>query len=172
MSNIFLVSDHHFGHQNSCLWLREDGITKQRPFDTSDECDEIMIERHNAIVKPGDKVYFLGDLAMSKKHLPKIAKLNGTKILIKGNHDQEKLSVYLEYFKDVRASHQLDKMLLTHIPIHPGSLSRWKANVHGHTHTGNVMLDDGTKDKRYICVCVEQINFTPVSLEELKTLST
>ena len=107
-------------------------------------------------------MYRLGDIAMSKKFLPILNQLNGTKILIKGNHDQEKLSVYQQYFKDVRASHQLDKMLLTHIPIHPESLSRWKANVHGHLHHRSL------NDPRYFGVSVEQINYTPISLEDIK----
>jgi calcineurin-like phosphoesterase family protein len=88
--------------------------------------------------------------------------LNGTKILIKGNHDNLKLSQYAQMFKDVRATHTLDKFVLSHIPIHPDSLARWKANIHGHTHANN--LDD----PRYINVSVEQINYTPIDFEEIK----
>jgi len=104
---------------------------------------------------------------MHKRNIPFFGRVNGEKVLIKGNHDIEKLSAYTPYFKDVRACHQLDKFILTHIPIHPQSLSRWKANIHGHLHSNKVMLD-GVPDPRYICVSVEQINFTPISLETLK----
>ncbi len=66
-------------------------------------------------------------------------------------------------------------MVLSHIPLHPESLARWGANVHGHLHTNNVMKHDVKNpskpmiiDDRYICVCMEQINYTPISLEDVK----
>jgi calcineurin-like phosphoesterase family protein len=142
-----------------------------------------MEENWNKTVRPKDKVYHLGDLVMAKKHLPILERLNGEKVLIRGNHDLEKASVYLKYFKDVRGSHQFDGMLLTHIPVHPDSLARWGFNVHGHLHTNRVMkqvyhetssdlmLVDATElevDPRYYCVSVEQINYTPISLDEVK----
>lgn len=164
--NVFLISDQHFGHKNILNFKRRDGITPLRVFSSVEEMDETMVERHNSVVRPNDKVYMLGDLAMNKKCLPIIARLNGEKILIKGNHDQEKLSGYAKYFKDVRGSHQLAGYLLTHIPIHPDSLSRWKASIHGHLHSDLVQLN-GKPDPRYINVSVEQINYTPISLEEI-----
>jgi calcineurin-like phosphoesterase family protein len=92
--------------------------------------------------------------------------LNGVKVLIKGNHDKFKASQYLQIFKDIRAYGILDKYLLSHIPIHPESLSRWSANIHGHLHGNKI------NDPKYINVSVEQINYTPISLEELnETLS-
>lgn len=131
--------------------------------------DEHMIEQHNSVVRPNDKVYFLGDLTFSKKNMHLISRLNGDKILIKGNHDTLPISEYLPYFRDIRAIHQFHGMILSHIPIHPDSIRRWGANVHGHTHDLNVMTGFGTqKDERYICVCMEQINYTPISLEDVK----
>jgi len=84
-------------------------------------------------------------------------------VLIKGNHDKLKISQYMFYFKDVRGSHQFDGLLLTHIPVHPSSLARWPCNVHGHVHANT--LDD----PRYFNVCAEEINYTPISLEQLKS---
>ena len=52
-------------------------------------------------------------------------------------------------------------MMLTHIPIHPGQLNRFDANIHGHIH------DRKIDDKRYVNVSVEQINYTPISLDEV-----
>jgi calcineurin-like phosphoesterase family protein len=174
--NIFFISDTHFGHEACCTkFLGPDNVSPLRPFSCAAEADEAMVERWNARVKPGDRVYHLGDIAMSHKHLPILARLNGNKVLIKGNHDTAKLSQYILYFDDIRGSHQFDGMLLTHIPTHPDSLSRWGFNVHGHTHANSVMLpktDDyqyfTIKDPRYFCVSVEQINYTPISLEEVK----
>lgn len=171
--NVFLISDQHFGHKNILNFKRRDG-SPLRPFSSVEEMDETMVQNHNSMVKPTDKVYMLGDLCMNKKCLPIIARLNGEKILIKGNHDQEKLSVYAEYFKDVRGSHQLAGCLLTHIPIHPDSLSRWKRSVHGHLHAdvvGDTVDGVWKPDARYTCVSVEHTNYFPLPLEELDTFA-
>lgn len=180
--NIFFISDTHFGHEGPYTrFTLADGCTMSRPHGSAAAGDEAMIENWNKTVRPNDKVYHLGDICMSKKFLPILYKLNGEKVLIRGNHDTEKADVYLRYFKDVRGSHQFDGLLMTHIPVHPQSLARWGFNVHGHLHTNNVTkeihhicADDPpgyteiVKDPRYFCVSVEQINYTPISLEEVK----
>lgn len=144
-----------------------------RPFSCAQECDQYQEEQWNKTVGPKDKVYHLGDITMSKKHLPILDRLNGEKVLIRGNHDTEKASIYLKYFKDVRGSHQFDGMLLTHIPVHTESLARWGVNVHGHLHANRVMtigdvFTHPIVDPRYLCVSVEQINYTPISIEQIK----
>jgi calcineurin-like phosphoesterase family protein len=170
MSNIFVASDHHFGHVNICKFLNEDG-TKVRPWDNPDEMDEILIQNHNAVVGPNDKCYFLGDVAINRKHLYKIDRLNGDKVLIKGNHDIFKLSDYTPYFRDIRAYHVMHNMIMTHIPIHEESLSRFIFCVHGHLHSNIVKDKWGKPDPRYKNVCVEQINYTPISFDVLIKLA-
>jgi calcineurin-like phosphoesterase family protein len=166
MSNIFLISDTHFGHQNTCtLFKRADG-SPLRPFSDADEMNEIMVDRWNSTVKPSDKVYHLGDVVINRKYLDVMGRLNGTKVLIKGNHDIFKLKYYLEYFKDIRSCHVLNGMIFTHIPIHKSSLARFGSNVHGHLHATRVMDGDHI-DSDYYCVSVENINYTPISLEDL-----
>ena len=171
MSNIFLASDHHFFHANILTFMRNDG-TPLRVFDDVNHMNEYMVMQHNRVVGPKDKVYFLGDVTMGRtaKSLEILRRMNGEKILIKGNHDLAPAHMYLEHFKDIRGSHQLDGMILSHIPIHPESLSRWKANVHGHLHSNRVMTGFSMiPDRRYISVCMEQLDdYTPISLEELK----
>lgn len=172
MSNIFFAADYHFGHESPYkVFKRADG-SPLRPFASADEGDEAMIERHNKVVRPQDRVYVVGDVAMSHKYLHKLDRMNGRKVLIKGNHDIAKLSQYLPYFDDIRGSHQFDGILITHIPVHPGSLARWGFNVHGHLHANRVVITDqyGLEriDPRYFCVSVERIDYTPISLEEVK----
>ena len=168
MSNIFLCSDHHFGHANILNFFNSDG-SHVRAFDSVEQMDETMVENHNRVVGSKDKVYFLGDVAFTKQTLATLARLNGEKVLIKGNHDQEKLTEYQKYFKDVRGSHQFSGLIFTHIPVHVDSLGRWGANIHGHLHTHQVML--GNKpDTRYLNVSMEQIAYTPISLEAAKLL--
>lgn len=160
----FLTSDSHFTHHNILKFLNDDG-THLRTFKSVEEMDETMIENWNRVVSPQDKVYHLGDVCFKNAVLDAILpRLNGTKILIKGNHDNLKPSQYLQHFKDIRASWVLDKFVLTHIPIHPYSLSRWKANIHGHTHL-NTLEDD-----RYFNVCVENHNYTPADFEYIRSL--
>jgi calcineurin-like phosphoesterase family protein len=171
MSRVWLYADPHFSHQGVCEFLRGDG-TKLRPWDTYQEMDKELIYRYINTVKRDDKVYFLGDVAMKDKHLDVLHSLPGDKVLIKGNHDTAKLSVYQRYFRDVRAYWVLAGCVLSHVPIHPQSLSRWRANIHGHLHANEVTRDmqpwsdDFNPDPRYLCVSVEHTDFAPILLED------
>lgn len=170
MPNIFLCADHHLYHEGVIKFFRADGITPLRVFDNIHHMNEYIIYKHNLVVKPEDKVYFLGDVMCSKKatQLDILQRMNGEKILIKGNHDYLSLTAYQKYFKDVRGSYQLDGMLLTHIPIHPGSLSRWSHNIHGHLHSNVVLDHNNHPDPRYFCVSMEHLDdYTPISLEQI-----
>lgn len=170
MADTFFCSDHHLWHKNILQFQREDG-SPVREFEDVEHMNEYMVMQHNRRVRPGDKVYFLGDVTLgtSAKHFEILGRMNGEKVLIKGNHDLGKPAHYLQYFSDIRAVHQFDGMILSHVPIHPASLARWGVNVHGHLHTNRVRLDNGEIDARYFCVCMEQLNdYTPMSISELK----
>jgi len=149
----FLISDTHFGHSNIIRYC-------DRPFADADEMDQALIQNWNGVVSPSDKVYHLGDVMLSAKKLSILDQLNGTKILIRGNHDNFKLSQYTPYFKDVRATHELAGYLLSHIPVHDSQKYRFKGNIHGHTHEKNI------DDPWYYNISVEQINYTPITLEQ------
>lgn len=170
MSNIFFCADHHLGHSNILTFDAANGRGKLRVFDSIQDHDEFIIFQHNKVVRSQDKVYFLGDVAMSHTHLHKLARMNGTKVLVKGNHDTGKLSQYMHYFKDVRAVHQFKGFIMSHIPIHPDSLGRWGVNIHGHLHGNIVRNPDSTPDTRYFNVSMEQLDeYTPISLEQIKS---
>ena len=165
----FLISDTHFGHANILTFKRADG-TPLRPFKTIEEHDETIIDNWNKVVKPADKVYHLGDVSMNKEGTKLLARCNGTKVLIRGNHDVYATKFYTQYFRDIYGVRALGdpKVILSHIPIHPESLSRWKLNIHGHLH-GNVVLYENKPevDPRYVCVSCEHIDYTPILMEEL-----
>ena len=165
MSNVFLIADTHFGHVGVTKFLREDG-SKVRPWDNIDDMNHALISNWNKTVKNKDTVYLLGDVVMNRKYLQILHSLNGEKILIKGNHDSFRLEELSRYFKDISGTHVLHGMLLSHIPIHPDSLYRYTANIHGHLHEKRV-LKEGEIDSRYYSVSVEQIDYTPISLEDL-----
>ena len=179
MPSVFLVSDTHFGHTGVCRFTESDGITKIRPWTDPDEMDEEMIRRWNDRVRPNDKVYHLGDVVINRKALPTMARLNGDKVLIRGNHDIFRDDEYREYFRELRAYHVMNGMILSHIPLHPESLGRFGTNIHGHLHTNRVKKIIGVDirtgvfkysneiDERYHCVCVEQTDFTPILFEDV-----
>lgn len=166
--NTWLTSDPHFGHSGVCRFLNSDG-SKLRPWDNPDDMDEALVSNWNSVVSPKDRVYCLGDVVINRRCLPTIGRLNGRKILILGNHDIFRSKEYLEYFDDLRAYWPLDGFMMSHIPMHPDSLYRWKANIHGHLHSNRVLKADGTIDPKYISVCVEQTNWTPIDFEEIRS---
>lgn len=167
MSAVFLVSDTHFGHKNICKFTNYDG-SPLRPWDDVAEMDEEMVKRWNETVPPKGKCYLLGDVCINRKSLPILDRLNGAKVLIKGNHDIFHLSDYTPYFRDIRSYHILNGMILSHIPIHPESLGRFGTNIHGHLHSNRVLLPSGEIDVRYHSVCVERNpNFAPILFEDM-----
>ena len=173
MPSVFLVSDTHFGHAGVCRFVRNDGVTKLRPWDTAEEMDEFMVRAWNERVRPTDKVYHLGDVVINRKALGIMRRLNGDKVLIRGNHDIFKDTDYREHFRELRAYHVMNGMILSHIPIHTESLGRFGVNIHGHTHANRVMMPGfngkitDIVDVRYHCVCVEQTDFAPILFEDV-----
>ena len=177
--SVWLISDTHFGHAGVCHFTRNDGVTKLRPWDDPAEMDEFMIQAWNDKVKPNDKVYHLGDVVINRKALPTLSRLNGDKVLIRGNHDIFRDDEYRQYFRELRAYHVMNGMILSHIPLHEASMGRFGVNIHGHLHANRVMKPRGVDaksgqvlysdevDVRYHCVCVEQTDFAPILFEEV-----
>lgn len=179
MPATFLVSDTHFGHEKTCTMFKRADGTPLRPFKTVEEMDEEMVRRWNERVGKKDKVYHLGDVVINRKYLEILGRLNGDKVLIRGNHDIFKLEDYTKYFRDIRGYHVMNGMIFSHVPVHPESLGRFGVNVHGHLHYQRVKKIVGVDetgafthsdeiDPRYHCVCVEQTDYTPITLEEVK----
>ena len=156
----FLYADPHFGHKGVTQFLRLDG-TKLRPWTDVKEMDDALISLYNSVVRPSDKVYFLGDVAFKPAAIDILQHLNGDKVLIKGNHDTLKLGQYVKYFRDVRACTIFNRFLLSHIPVHESQKQRFKGNIHGHMHSNSL------PDNWYCCVSVEQTAFKPIDIEEV-----
>lgn len=179
MPSVFLVSDTHFGHAGVCRFTHEDTGVKIRPWTDPDEMDEAMVKLWNERVKPTDKVYHLGDVVINRKALKIMRRLNGDKVLIRGNHDIFKDEDYRAHFRELRAYHVMNGMILSHIPVHADSIGRFGVNIHGHLHTRRVrkargvdartgeILYSNEPDVRYHCVCVEQTDFAPILFEDV-----
>jgi calcineurin-like phosphoesterase family protein len=164
MPNVFLTSDTHFGHVNICNFTNYDG-SPVRPWDSVEEMDEEMVKRWNDTVGPKDKVYHLGDVVINRRALAILDRLNGDKVLYKGNHDIFRLADYVKYFRDIRSYGVMNGCILSHIPVHKDSIARFGANIHGHTHGNRVLDADGNIDPAYFCVCVEQTDYRPISFD-------
>lgn len=179
----FVISDTHFGHTNSWEKFKLANGDPLRPFTSTEEMDETMVERWNAKVGPHDVVYHLGDVVINKKSLHHVKRLNGKKRLVRGNHDIFKDREYneagFESLYGVRVF--VDKFIMSHIPLHPDCITeRFKVNVHGHTHANEVMwmqmknnglgvttYEPGV-DPRYLCVSVEHTNYEPLHFDEIE----
>jgi calcineurin-like phosphoesterase family protein len=171
MADIWVISDTHFNHKN-ILNFHDDEGQRVRPFNSVEEMNEVLIERWNARVKPGDKIYHLGDVYFGPKSWieENWHKLNGKKRLIVGNHDDIPYIVGQRMFEKVDMWRMFSEfnLLLTHVPVHNSTLyeRRFKdkpmTNVHGHIHSNKSPAGP------YHCVCAEQTDYYPVNLEELR----
>ena len=156
MADIWVVSDTHFGHANIIGYCA-------RPFGSVQEMDEALIAAWNAAVRPQDKIYHLGDVAMSQQALRRVMpRLNGHKRLVLGNHDDRApMAEYARFFEKITVWRLFKPLLLTHVPVAPTSFGKAMINVHGHTH------DRPGPPGPYLCACVEQTGYAPVPLESL-----
>ena len=156
----FFCSDLHLGHVNMSI---------KREFNSIEEYHELIIKNWNEKISKKDTVYILGDITNERKHDYNILDaLKGIKIVIPGNHDRRQDIQELSKHVHNVSGPILYKsnFWLTHIPIHPSCLGN-KINIHGHIHDKLIYHVDNYIDKRYINVCMENINYIPKTLDEL-----
>lgn len=175
MSKTWVYSDPHFYHKNIVKFTNYDG-TKVRPWDDVQTMTEEMIEWYNELVNAEDRVYILGDIAFTPARMrDAVGRMKGRKCLIPGNHEPVKMRKYFDLFDDVRGYVQRKGFIMSHIPLHPNCMGRWKLNIHGHLHNNVVEPIPGgpwdgyetPHDPRYYCACVERTNFRPKLLDEI-----
>lgn len=173
----FFTSDTHYFHQD----LLGDNDFAPRPFEDLQTMHELMIKNWNAVVKEGDTVYHLGDVAMHPAYeagypeiLALLMRLNGQIIFIKGNHDYRTFFKFLEknnrilsngqpkfQFADVgiiiKFNHH--QYYLTHYPMLLGVTKNIR-NLHGHVHHYSVPI----KENINVGVDAPEIDFLPEKL--------
>jgi calcineurin-like phosphoesterase family protein len=169
MSNLYITSDLHLGHNN---------IHKHRPeFSSAEEHHEIIFDNLASTVTKNDTLYLLGDVAFTKEWLARIANLKVKhKILIAGNHDLERgihMRDLVETYDAVYALWTKRNFWLSHAPIHPQEMRGKKANIHGHLHgnmvwTNDLCEQDGMDeiDQRYLNVSLEHTDWKPIKFSE------
>ena len=134
--SIFYIADLHFGHKNIINF-------DKRPFNSIEEMEDALIKNWNKKVKKGDTTYILGDFHWGKEPdwIETLDKLNGNKVLIRGNHDLKQMSRKLkDKFLFVKDKYELSdcrkKLILSHYP-EMAYKSSYNPNVfmlHGHVH--------------------------------------
>ncbi len=156
---VFFTADTHFGDHRTINISR-------RPFASTAEMDETLIARWNAVVAPGDTVWHLGDVARRPADVAALlARLNGTKHLLRGNNDPEdtlaapgwaSTGAYAELTLD---DHRL---VLCHYPFRSWNGQHRRAiNLHGHSHGRLKPMP------RQFDVGTDVHDFAPVTLSDL-----
>jgi hypothetical protein len=116
--NRWFISDTHFSHANII------GYTG-RPFQSVSEMNEKLTVNWNALIKPQDIVFFLGDFGLGSTDFltSPCSRLHGNKICIRGNHNGTPAKMHTVGFTLVLESafikigrHQVE---LVHIPSQP-----------------------------------------------------
>jgi calcineurin-like phosphoesterase family protein len=141
----YITSDLHFGHRNIakfCPKTRGHWDTRNDP----DTMNRDMIQMWNQIVNPEDIVFILGDVAFmpAAEAVQIMRQLNGTKILVEGNHDRKNLrdpafrACFKEVHKYLDIEYQGTMVVMFHYPIAEwDQMHRGSVHFHGHLH-GNV----------------------------------
>lgn len=163
MSKVWFISDCHFGHRN---------ILKYRPeFSSIEEHDGTIMENILSTVTKRDTLIMLGDMFFTLEDLQEkgelLRKAPKVSVLVLGNHDTdtntraENVGQMWAMFDSVHGIITRNGHWLSHAPIHPIEL-RGKNNIHGHVHSATV------PDDRYINVCCENVNYKPISLDDIR----
>ena len=164
MSETFFISDTHFGHFNIIRYCK-------RPFSSVEEMDRHMIQTWNETVGPKDVVYHLGDFAFHKKKseiAAIVSQLNGTIILIQGNHDNHETRRVIQPNFPMAELMDPDTglpVVLCHYPLRTWNRDRYGSiHLFGHVH-GSVAGEGNSID-----VGVDSIGYRPRTLKELKEI--
>lgn len=162
----WFTSDLHYGHKaiiNMC----------ERPFKNVEEMNKTLVENWNDCVKKNDTVYILGDMAFRIPVVEAnefIKKLNGKKILIKGNHDKnydESLFEEICDFKEINL-HGVPISLMHYPMVSWPKSNRGSIHLHGHQHnTSEYNLEMKKQGIHRYDVGVDANDFRPVSLQEI-----
>jgi calcineurin-like phosphoesterase family protein len=160
----YFTSDTHFGHSNIIKY-------SNRPFGSADEMDNTIIHNWNAIVRPEDTIYHLGDFAVgggsAMLYLPR---LNGQIKFVWGNHDNRLKAARdehgwpldIEHMREISIDGQ--RIVLCHYAMrvwHKSHKGAW--HLYGHSH--GTLPDDA--NALSLDVGVDCWNYFPVSMQQL-----
>ena len=171
-------SDPHFGHANIIKYA-------DRPFANVQEMEDVFIQRYNETVSPEQTCFWVGDCSFRIERFAEIMKkLNGRKLLVRGNHDKSASTMARLGFDLV-----LDQAILhlggrtcvvCHYPYAGSEHARGGRDdryldrrperrkgevlIHGHTHQHDKRRDNS------IHVGVDSWDYRPATLEQVTEL--
>jgi len=188
-------SDTHFHHSNILKY--EPNRKTALKIETIEEHDEELIKRYNSVIRPEDRVYFLGDIGFGNIPYLKsiIQRLNGkNKIIVLGNHDRHQIAAYYSMGFDVVCFGMDIKIGKTrvHLSHYPYRKPWWKCIfpwqykerdrhkrprnyggwlLHGHVHSGGAK-GAGLKQiiDKQIHIGVDCNDYYPVSFDKIANL--
>ena len=174
--NIFFTSDLHLYHQNILQYTKHNfSIIEQR--------NEAIVNNWNSVIKNGDTVYILGDYVwrLEKLKFDKLKqitnRLNGNKILVRGNHDRYSNYQYVnsgikEVYDILNVKIANDFFVLCHYAMKFWQRSHYGSYcLYGHEHfkrpidfQSYAKLEMST---RTLNVCMDGNNLFPYSVQDI-----
>ena len=167
----YYISDHHFHHEGIIEY-------ESRPFENLFDMDTFMESAWNTRVSSKDTIVHGGDLALGsirgyKSRITYLMKrLNGYKILVKGNHERSRKTSLAVGFDEVHSYYFEDGVLVIH-----NLMANWDRLIHqiekadyvlyGHVH--ELLLEDPrvVGQEKFINISVEHLDYIPRTIEEL-----
>lgn len=171
---VWFTSDLHFHHRNICKYCN-------RPYNSLEEMHEALITNWNSVVKEDDTVFLLGDMGFCgyEKLKELLSRLNGSIILVTGNHDAPSVVQHLLNDGILFAASNLcsvtiigddecpdQQLTLCHFPMidwYDKERGAWM--VHGHQHQ---LPNTPSCSVKHWDVGVDKNGFTPINFEQLK----
>ena len=159
LNHTFVTSDHHFRD-----WAQLGGVLAESTI----EEERRHVELWNSVVGKDDLVLYIGDFCDGGVgDLEELSgKLNGRKILIKGNHDRLGDEWYRCAFGDVVTEMRIEElnMRLIHAKEDAKNLQSGERVIYGHEH--RLMSGPPATTRDSICVCAKWHGWKPITLAE------
>ncbi len=167
---IWFQSDLHVFHKNIILYAK-------RPYSSVEEMNEALIKNHNAVVKPNDTVWNLGDFSFGTKEQTTevLKRLNGKINIVLGNHDRiikdnkefllkEGLVESIQEYKTFNYNKQF--FVLFHFPMRSWEKSHYNS-IHCFAHCHNQMPPLGKSLDIGVDSTVISNEYRPYSIDEI-----
>lgn len=165
--HLFFTSDTHFWHTNAIKYCN-------RPFESVEQMNDVLIINWNSIVGKDDTVFHLGDFAFCGPTKIKEIKeqLNGNIILIKGNHDYNStLKLFDEVYPQIHINIEDKSIYLNHFPFASFPENCYQLFGHLHLHKGINLKNSIALSSRQYDVGVDNNNYRPVSWSKIKEIN-
>ena len=162
--SVWFTSDLHLGH---------DFVARHRGYPTSyiPEHDDMILTNMEEALPRRCNLFVLGDVGWNGDTIKRLTSIGGrsiVKVLLLGNHDNNKATWYLERgFDDIIGFGKYKDFWISHAPIRFEDVERYVGNIHGHLHVGG---HTGDTELPYYNVNVEYHNYKPVPYDRIREI--